>query len=282
MIIDQHTTLYGVMGYPIGHSLSPTMHNAAFSAKKLNAVYMAFETRDLEGCLKGMKALGIKGMSVTIPHKSRVIPLLDVVDDLAKRIGAVNTIVNDGGRLVGYNTDAVGALKALEEKVELSGKACLIIGAGGAARAIGFILKESGVEVTVANRSVDRGQELALSLNCPFIPLDEVENTTTELLINTTPVGMAPQKDQCPVPEQILKKGIVVMDIIYNPLETRLLAMAGARDCLTINGLGMFIHQGAEQFRQWTGLEAPITDMARAVEQALQSPPTVSIQDSDS
>ena len=282
MIIDQHTTLYGVMGYPIGHSLSPTMHNAAFSAKGLNAVYLAFETRDLEGCLKGMRALGIKGMSVTIPHKSQVIPLLDDVDDLAKRIGAVNTIVNDGGRLVGYNTDAVGALKALEEKVGLSGKTCLIIGAGGAARAIGFILKESGVEVIVSNRSVDRGQEFALSLDCSFIPLDEVENTTTELLINTTPVGMAPQKDQCPVPEKILRKGMVVMDIIYNPLETRLLAMAEARDCLTINGLGMFIHQGAEQFRLWTGLEAPVSDMARSVEQALQSPPTASILDSDS
>lgn len=282
MIIDQHTTLYGVMGYPIGHSLSPTMHNAAFSAKGLNAVYLAFETRDLEGCLKGMKALGIKGMSVTIPHKSQVIPLLDDVDDLARRIGAANTIVNDGGRLVGYNTDAVGALKALEEKMGLSGKTCLIIGAGGAARAIGFILKENGVGVMVANRSVERGQELALSLDCPFIPLDELENTTTDLLINTTPVGMAPQKDQCLVPEQILKKGMVVMDIIYNPLETRLIAMARDRDCLTINGLDMFIHQGAEQFRLWTGLEAPITDMARSVEQALQSPPTASILDSGS
>ena len=269
MIIDQHTTLYGVMGYPIGHSLSPAMHNAAFSAKGLNAVYLAFETRDLEGCIKGIRAIGIQGMSVTIPHKSRVIPLLDDVDDLAKRIGAVNTIVNHGGRLVGYNTDAMGALKALEEKVELSGKTCLIIGAGGAARAIGFILKESNVKIIVANRSVERGQELAFSLNCPFIPLDEIENTTTELLINTTPVGMAPQKDLCPVPSKIFRKGMVVMDIIYNPLETRLLTLAKTKECSTINGLGMFIHQGAEQFRLWTGLEAPITDMARAVERVL-------------
>ena len=277
MTIDQHTTLYGVTGYPIGHSLSPAMHNAAFSAKGLNAVCLAFETRDLEGCLKGIKALGIKGISVTIPHKSRVIPLLDSVDDLAKRIGAVNTIVNDGGLLVGYNTDAAGALEALEEKVELSGKTCLIIGAGGAARAIGFILKESGVEVMVANRSFERGQGLALSLNCPFIPLDEIDNTTTELLINTTPVGMAPQKDQCPVSEQILKKGMVVMDIIYNPLETKLLAMARARDCLTINGLGMFIHQGAGQFRLWTGLAPPINAMTRAVEQAFPASPTTDV-----
>ena len=128
------------------------------------------------------------------------------------------------------------------------------------------------MKVNVVNRSVERGQELALSLDCPFIPLDELVHTTPDLLINTTPVGIAPQKDQCPVPEQILKKGMVVMDIIYNPLETRLLAMARVRDCVTINGLGMFIHQGAEQFRLWTGLEPPINAMARAVAQALQSP----------
>ena len=122
MIINQRTKLYGVVGYPIAHSLSPVMHNAAFSERDLNAVYLAFETRDIEGCLKGIKALGIRGMSVTMPHKSAVIPFLDEVDGLAERLGAVNTIVNDEGRLFGCNTDAVGALKALEEKTELSGK----------------------------------------------------------------------------------------------------------------------------------------------------------------
>ena len=269
MIINQQTGLYGVTGFPLGHSLSPVMQNAAFSASGQNAVYLAFETRDIEGCLKGMRALGIKGMSVTIPHKSAVIPLLDEVDGLAKKIGAVNTIVNDGDRLVGYNTDAVGALKALEEKTELSGKTCLIIGAGGAARAIGFILREKGVEVEVANRSLDRGRALALSLDCRFITLDEMENTTADILVHTTPVGMSPRKGRCLVPENTLKKGMVVMDIVYNPLETKLLAMAGSRGCLTINGLGMFIRQGAEQFRLWTGLEAPVEIMYSAVKEAL-------------
>ncbi len=269
MIIDQHTKLYGVVGHPIGHSLSPTMQNAAFSASGLNAIYLAFETRDIEGCLKGVRALGLRGMSVTLPHKSAVIPLLDKVDGLAKRIGAVNTIVNDEGGLTGYNTDAVGALNTLAKKTELSGKTCLIIGAGGAARAIGFILKENGVEVEVANRSVERGRALALSLACPFIPLDELEETAADLLIQTTPVGMTPGEEGCPIPEHILKKGMVVMDIIYNPLETRLLTMAKARGCLTINGLGMFIYQGAEQFRLWTGLEAPVNAMTRAVKEAL-------------
>jgi shikimate dehydrogenase len=174
MNIDQHTELYAVVGYPIGHSLSPTMHNAAFSAIGLNAIYLALETEDIKGCIQGIRAFNLRGMSVTLPHKSEVIPLLDEVDDLAEKIGAVNTVVNDGGRLIGYNTDAVGALRALEEIIELSGKTCLMIGAGGAARAIGFILSEKGVELKVANRSVERGKALAHSLACPFIPLEEL------------------------------------------------------------------------------------------------------------
>jgi len=273
MIIDQRTRLFGVVGYPIGHSLSPAMHNAAFSENGLNAVYLAFETGDIDGCIKGMRTFGIRGMSVTIPHKSSVIPLLDEVDDLAKRIGAVNTIVNDEGHLVGYNTDALGALKALEEKIELTGKTCLMIGAGGAARAIGFILREKGLELKVVNRSSERGKALALSLACPFVPLDELERTTADVLIQTTAVGMAPHEDGCLIPEHMLKKDMVVMDIIYNPLETRLLKMARDRNCLTINGLGMFIRQGAEQFRLWTGIDPPINAMTHAVTQALKKRP---------
>ena len=164
MIVDQHTELYGIIGNPVGHSLSPIMHNAAFSQKGINAIFMAFETRDLDACIKGMKGLGIKGMGVTIPYKTDVIPLLDEVDNLAGRIGAANTIINRGGRLVGYNTDGIGALKALEERMELSGKSCIIIGAGGAARAIAYVLREKGIELTVANRSVERGKSLCRAL----------------------------------------------------------------------------------------------------------------------
>ncbi len=269
MIIDQYTALYGVVGCPIGHSMSPTMHNAAFSASALNAIYLAFETADIDGCLKGMKALGIRGMSVTIPHKSAVIPLIDEVDGLAERIGAVNTIINDEGRLIGYNTDAVGALKALQEEIELPGKTCLIIGAGGAARAIGHILRERGLHLTITNRSYGRGQELARSLGCPFVPLKEMEGIETDLLIQTTPVGMYPHGEQCIISPDLLKEGMVVMDIIYNPMETSLLRIAKERGCMTVNGLAMFIYQGAEQFRLWTGLEAPIRAMTRAVRQAL-------------
>ncbi len=270
MIIDQHTTLYGVVGYPIGHSLSPAMHNAAFSASGLNAVYLAFETRDIKGCVEGMKALGIRGMSVTLPHKSAVIPLLDEVDGLAKGIGAVNTIVSDEGRLVGYNTDALGALRALEDKVELSGKTCLIIGAGGAARAIGFILRDRGIHLAVSNRSSGRGEALASALGCPFVSLEELRGTEADVLIQTTPVGMHPNDEECIILPHVLKKGMAVMDIIYNPSETRLLKIARERGCLTIGGLGMLIHQGAEQFRLWTGIEAPLNTMTQAVKNALR------------
>ena len=270
MTIDRNTDLYGVIGHPLGHSLSPTMHNAAFSAKGLNAVYLAFETKEIEDALKGMRALGFKGMSITIPHKSSVISLLDHVDRLAERIGAVNTIVNDKGRLVGHNTDGLGALKALEEKTEVSGKTCLMVGAGGAARAIGYVLKEQGVDLTLTNRSHGRGQDLADSLECPFIPLDKAEDVQADLLIQTTSVGMHPHDEECLLSPNALKPGTVVMDIVYNPLETKLLTTAKTRGCVTINGLGMFIHQGVEQFRLWTGLDAPVKAMADAVEEALK------------
>ena len=269
MIIDQHTGLYGVIGNPVRHSLSPALHNAAFSATGLNAVYLAFETGDIEECLKGIRALGIKGASITIPFKTTVMPFLDEIDPLAKRIGAVNTIVNDSGRLKGYNTDAFGALKALEENVKLAGMTCLIIGAGGAARAIGFMLKEQDVAVSIVNRSRKRGEALAASLGCPFVPLDEISGTKGGLLVQTTSVGMYPDIDQCPVPENILENGMVVMDIVYLPAETRLLNLARDRGCVIISGVDMLINQGTEQFRLWTDLDPPFASMRHALKEAL-------------
>lgn len=270
--MDQHTALYGVIGYPLGHTLSPVMHNTALAEMGMNAVYLAFETKDLAGCVHGMKALDIKGMSVTLPYKSAVIPLLDQVEALAGKIGAVNTIVNREGRLTGYNTDGMAAVRALEERMELPGKTCLLVGAGGTARAIGFILRESGVRLVIANRTPDRGEALARELRCPFVLLKDAGEIRSDLLIQTTPVGMYPQEDQCILSPDILKEGTVVMDIIYNPLETKLLRMARDRGCLTINGLPMFIYQGAEQFKLWFGLEAPVRVMTRAVKEALRNP----------
>ena len=268
-VINQYTELYGVLGNPVRHSLSPLMHNAAFSYKDINAVYMAFESNNVEEAIKGMHGLGIKGMSVTIPHKSSIIPMLDAIDPLAKDIGAVNTIVNKGEKLIGYNTDAAGALKALEDVVQVSGKNCLIVGAGGAARAIGYILKRRDVNLFISNRSVDKGEALSKSLDSPFVRLDQLDIVNAEILINTTPVGMSPDIDFCPVPENVLKPGMTVMDIIYNPKTTKLLHIASEMGCRTVDGLGMFIYQGAEQFRLWTGQEAPVDIMKKVVEEAL-------------
>jgi shikimate dehydrogenase len=273
MTIDPQTQLFGVVGYPLGHTSSPTMHNAAFAAIGINAVYLAFETKDIKGCMVGMRALGIRGLSVTIPYKAEVIPFLDDVQGVARRIGAVNTIVNENGRLIGYNTDGLGALKALEKVVQSDTGTCLLLGAGGAARAIGFVLKERGMDVTIVNRSPERGKELADFLGCRFTSLENIGNKEAELLIQATPVGMYPQHNQCPVPESILKKEMVVMDIVYNPPQTRLLKLARARGCLTVGGLAMFIHQGAEQFRLWTGQNPPIEVMAGAVTGALVHTP---------
>lgn len=269
MKIDQHTDLYVVIGNPVRHSLSPALHNAAFSTTGFNAVYLAFEIEDIEECVKGIRALGIKGTSITIPFKTAVIPYLDEIDPLARRIGAVNTIVNDNGRLKGFNTDAIGALNALEEKIKLPGMTCLIIGAGGAARAIGFMLQEQDVAVSIVNRSRKRGESLAASLGCPFMPLDEIGGAKGGLLVQTTSVGMYPNIDQCAVPENILEQGMVVMDIVYVPAETRLLKLARNRGCVTISGVDMLIHQGAEQFRLWTGFDPPFASMRHALKEAL-------------
>lgn len=270
MTLDHHTVLYGVVGSPLRHTLSPVMHNTAFEVRRINAIYLAFETRDAEGCVRAMRALGIRGMSVTLPLKSGVLPYLDDVDEVAERIGAVNTLVNNSGRLVGYNTDALGALAALKDVVDPSGKSCVLVGAGGAARAIGFILREEGVRLTIANRSSERGMELARSLQSPFVPLGDLRKIDADILIQTTPVGMHPHTDQCPLPGDLLGHNMVVMDIIYNPIETRMLKVARDRGCKTISGLSMFINQGAEQFRLWTGLDPPLKEMTRAVKEALR------------
>ena len=269
VMINQYTELYGVLGNPVRHSLGPLMHNAAFSDKGINAVYLAFESIDIEGAIRGMRGLGIKGMSVTIPHKTSVIPLLDEIDPLAKDIGAVNTIVNTDGKLTGYNTDAVGALRALSEVVKVQGKSCIIVGAGGAAKAIGYILKRHNVDLMIANRSIERGEVLSRLLDSRYIEIDQIEDADADILINTTPVGMSPNIDSCSLPEGVLKPGMTVMDIIYNPRTTKLIHIASRKGCRIVEGLGMFIYQGAEQFRLWTGKEAPVEIMRKVVEEAL-------------
>jgi len=267
---DQHTALYAVVGRPVRHSLSPAVHNAAFSAAGINAVYLAFEPPDMGACIQAVQTLGIKGISITMPFKTAVIPYLSHVDPLAERAAAVNTIVNEGGKLIGCNTDGNGALKALEEKTDLAGRRVILVGAGGAARAIGFSLKDKGAVLSVVNRSHEKGEGLARVLGCRFIPLNRMDAITGDILIQTTPVGMGPHIDLCPVSPEILKPGMVVMDLVYRPVETRLLRMARERGCIAVSGLRMLIYQAAEQFRLWTGVDPPVSLMERAGKEALE------------
>jgi shikimate dehydrogenase len=260
---------FAVFGNPVGHSLSPIMHTAAFAATAFNGVYVAVPVQDIRPAVAGLRALGFRGASITIPHKESVMACLDEVEDTARRIRAVNTIVNADGRLQGYNTDLSGAIRALKDKTPLTGRAVAILGAGGAARAVAFGIQAEGGRVTIFNRAAGRGKKLADELQAEFRPLSEFKANPYEILVNTTPVGMAPRADDTPVPVEKLSPGLVVMDIVYNPLKTRLLREAACAGCTTIDGLSMFVHQGARQFELWTGMKAPVDIMRMAVEAEL-------------
>ena len=269
-MINSNTSFFGLIGNPVAHSLSPVMHNQAFAATGYNGVYLAFRVTDPGTAIKGIAALNFKGVSVTLPHKVAVMEYLDAVDETAARIGAVNTIVNNQGRLIGYNTDGAGALEALRTRTSIKDKSVALIGAGGAARAIGFGLVAAGGRVTILNRTRVSGERLAADLQAQFLPLDKWAPNHYEILINTTPVGMHPETDATPIPKADLSKDMVVMDIVYNPLETRLLKEAAAGGCRIINGVDMFVSQGAQQFELWTGKKAPAEVMRKAVLEALK------------
>ncbi len=262
---DTRTELYCVLGDPIGHSLSPAMHNRAFRHHGLNAVYLAFRVTDLPAVIAGIRSLDIKGASITLPHKTRVMELLDTIDPTAADIGAVNTIINKNGQLIGKNSDSTGATDALLTQTAIEDKTVLIIGAGGAARAIGFGIRKCGGQVTITNRSEAAGSRLATDLESAFLPPGKLAAKRFDILINTTPVGMHPQIEASPIPHDILRPELVVMDIVYNPLETRLLKAAARVGCKTVDGLTMFVNQGARQFEWWTGAKAPVAEMRQAV-----------------
>jgi shikimate dehydrogenase len=269
-MIDADTSLFGLIGNPVKHSLSPMVHNQAFATVGYNGIYLAFKVIDLDSAIKGIKALNFKGVSVTIPHKVNVIQNLDGIDDAAAKIGAVNTIVNQNGKLIGHNTDWRGALEALRTKTAVEGKSVAVIGAGGAARAIGFGLAFSGGQVTIFNRSHATGESLAADLNGEFLPLSDWQPDRYEILINTTPVGMYPDNGTTPLPKQNLSKELIVMDIVYNPLKTRLLKEAEAQGCRTVSGMTMFVFQAALQFELWTGEKAPVDVMRQSALAALK------------
>ena len=269
--------VYGVIGNPIEHSLSPVMHNAAFEALGLDAIYLAFRVaeHELGDAIRGAKSLGIAGLNVTIPLKEKALAFVDA-DDIASRIGAINTIDFSTDTPTGYNTDGIGALTVLKERVgEIRGKEVLILGAGGAARAIAFYLDAEGARLTIANRTEDRAAMLASSLrNAGFISLREEELKRhirdADILINTTPVGMYPRTDVTLVNAEMMHSELVVFDIVYNPAETKLLREAKKVGVQTIiEGVKMLVYQGAASFRIWTGMEPPVEIMESAVRKAL-------------
>lgn len=261
MTINGKTIIHGIMGKPVSHSLSPAMHNAAFKALGLNSVYLPFPVSDVRTAINGFRAIGVKGVSVTIPHKQAVMAELDIIDPVAADIGAVNTLVFNEGEITGLNTDWIGANRALEEHMDLTGKTVLLLGAGGSARAIGFGLLEAGAEIIIASRTPDSGQQLADILRCPWHPLTDINRLQADILINATSVGMDPDPDQTLVPAQHLANFKMVMDIVYAPLETRLLREANEQKCITVNGLAMLLYQGVAQFELWTGKQAPVSIM---------------------
>lgn len=284
--ISGETQVCGVIGDPIEHTMSPVMHNAAFSELGLDYVYVAFRVKSeaLAGAIEGMRALNIRGLNVTIPHKVSIIPLLDSLDPLAEKLDAVNTVVNRDGTLKGYNTDASGFLQALLDKgVTPEGKNVVILGAGGAARAISFVLAESKANLLILNRleEMDWAEELARKISSVFgqevraLELQEANLRTAlskaELLVNATSVGMSPNTNLTPVPARLLRPDLVIFDIVYNPIKTKLTTEASLAGCETVMGLDMLVWQGALAFEMWTGKKAPVDLMKKEAIKVLKS-----------
>jgi shikimate dehydrogenase len=278
MNINAETRFCGVIGNPVEHSLSPTIHNAAFQKLGLNFVYLAFRVEVIGDAIKGLRALGnFRGASVTIPYKVTSLPFLDFIEPTARHIGAINTIVAADGTLTGYNTDATGALSALREGgTDLKGQRVVILGSGGAARAIAFALGTETEVNCLTILGIDDRERKALAqdlqsktgMTVQELSFDEstLQKTLpdTHVLIHCTPIGMSPRAHETPVPASLLHAGVTVMDIVYNPRETQLLKDAKAAGCRTISGLAMFLHQAAAQFELWTSQTAP-ADVMRSV-----------------
>nr|WP_321398964.1 shikimate dehydrogenase [uncultured Desulfobacter sp.] len=262
-MIDADTRLYCVFGNPARHSKGPLIHNAAFKNKQINAVYLAFEVQDAAGAVQAVRTLDIRGASVTIPFKESIMAHLDWIDPTAQAIGAVNTIVNDDGVLKGYNTDCQAAVAPLIP-FGIAGKTVCIVGAGGAARAVAHGIAAQNGDIIITNRTETKGRALAESVNARFVSADEMANIRADVVINTTSIGMTPQADKISFPQELLTAGMVVMDVVYTPLKTRLLETAEQKGCTTIDGLSMFIAQAAAQFELWTGI-FPDTDLMRNI-----------------
>jgi len=282
--VNSKTKYIGLLGYPLGHSISPVMQNAAFESRDINYLYMPIELKkeDLEHVVKAMPKMNFAGFNVTIPYKIEIMKHLDEIDDLAKSIGAVNTVAIKDGKLKGYNTDGIGFLRSLEEEINVSvaGKNIFILGSGGAARAISMTLAMNKARrLYICNRTYEKAESLAKDINSKHgnvaisIPMVEQKIkdaiNDAEILINTTSVGTYPNIDETPIDKEILQDHLAVCDIVYNPKKTKLLQDAEKLGCKTMSGLGMLIYQGAEAFKIWTGVKAPVDTMSAAATAAL-------------
>jgi 3-dehydroquinate dehydratase / shikimate dehydrogenase len=257
--IDENTKVLGVIGEYAENSMSKYMHNPAFKDNKLNFVYMPFKTatHELGNFIKNIRDYGFAGFSVTVPHKIKIMNYLDELDDTAKSIGAVNTVKRNGLNLVGYNTDYYGAVNALKEKVMLKGKKVLVLGAGGAARAIIYGLKNESAILTIINRTRYKAESLAHEFGVNHGDIKNIGKLIEEndVLINATSIGMNPNANMSPIDEKFLKKGLIVMDIVYNPIRTKLIRESIDAGCEVITGDKMLLYQAMRQFELWTGCE---------------------------
>lgn len=273
-IITAQTKLLCIIGYPIEHSMSPIMHNAVIKELNLDYIYLAFRVypNNLKLAVKAFKTLDIKGINVTIPFKEKIIKFLDEIDPIGQKIGAVNTIKNEDGYLIGRNTDAEGSKKAiLNSGFAISGRNVLILGAGGAARALCYGLANDIDKITIVNRTENRAEKLAKELNRNFgIAIEskkfsastlKEETKKADLLINTTPIGMYPNVDKTPISAEFFHENLFVFDVVYNPLETKLLKEANESGCKTLGGLDMLVYQGASAFEWWTNQKPNVNIM---------------------
>ena len=274
MKITAKTKLCMVIGNPIEHSLSPQMHNAGYEALHLDAEYVYVAGRvkvdDMEDFIRGVRAMNIRGVSCTIPHKTVVIPYLDEIDEVAKKIGAVNTVVNESGRLVGYNTDWRGFLEPLEKLTALENKTVVLLGAGGAARAIAYAVTSRGAKLLISNRAIEieMAHKLAEEFGGEVFSFEEIENVqgkikSADVIVNATPVGLEGNYETL-VPKQYITDKQVVFDIVYGH-KTRLLEEAKEQGAQTIGGIEMLLYQGAVQFKLFTGHDAPVDSMRQAL-----------------
>ena len=272
MNINGQTQLFGIIGHPVAHSLSPAMHNDALAALGINGIYVPMDTVNPTTAVAGLRSLGFVGVSVTVPHKVTVMEQLDEIDPVAQKIGAVNTLLfrrKPGEEEVvvrGFNTDWLGSNLALADRMQLAGSRVLVLGAGGAAKGVCFGLVEAGAEVIITNRTEEKGRALADWLGCDFVPATGLDDIRADALVNTTSVGMEPNSADIVIDPDLLDHFSVVMDIVYAPLRTRLLQEAENAGCRTIDGLSMLLNQAAVQLKIWTGKRPPIDVMRRALE----------------